>query len=39
MLLRAYQPDIRAWIDAHGGLTPHFIWMRAPEIYRFFRRC
>lgn len=38
-LWNAYQPDIRAWIDAHGGLQAGFIWMRAPDIYRFFKSC
>jgi len=22
-----------------GGLTPEFIWMRAPDTYRFFKKC
>jgi hypothetical protein len=39
LLLAAYSSDIMAWIDAHGGLTPAFIWMRAPDIYKFFKRC
>lgn len=38
-LWNAYQPDIRAWIKAHGGLTHDFIWMRAPDIFRHFRKC
>jgi hypothetical protein len=38
-LWSGYPADIRAWIDAHGGLQRDFLWMRAPEIYRFFRRC
>jgi hypothetical protein len=38
-LWRAYQSDIRAWINAHGGLTPSFIWMRAPDIFRYFHKC
>ena len=38
-LWNAYQADIRAWINARGGLTKEFIWMRAPDIYRFFRKC
>lgn len=38
-LWAAYQPDIRAWITQHGGLKPDFMWMRAPDIYRFFKRC
>jgi hypothetical protein len=39
ILRGAYQPDIRAWIQQHGGLTADFIWMRAPDIYRFFKKC
>lgn len=38
-LWNAYQSDIRAWITAHGGLTHEFIWMRAPDIFRYFRKC
>ena len=38
-LWNAYQPDIRAWINAHGGLTHEFIWMRAPDIFRYFKKC
>jgi hypothetical protein len=39
MLWAAYQPDIRAWINQHGGLTHDFIWMRAPDVYRYFKKC
>jgi hypothetical protein len=35
----AYAPDIRAWIKAHGGLTHSFIWMGAPDTYRYFHKC
>jgi hypothetical protein len=35
----AYAPDIRAWIARHGGLTENFIWMRAPDTYRYFKKC
>ncbi|ADP69731.1 hypothetical protein Rvan_0449 [Rhodomicrobium vannielii ATCC 17100] len=39
-ILRAgYAPDIMGWINRHGGLTPDFIWMSAPDTYRFFRKC
>ncbi|MFZ0844714.1 MAG: hypothetical protein WAM62_02910 [Pseudolabrys sp.] len=38
-LWAAYQGDIRAWINAHGGLTHEFIWMRAPDTYRYFKNC
>jgi hypothetical protein len=39
MLWAAYQADIRGWINAHGGLRKDFIWMGAPDIFRYFRRC
>jgi hypothetical protein len=38
-LWNAYQPDIRAWINRHGGLTHTFIWMRAPDVFHYFKRC
>ena len=38
-LWNAYQPDIQAWIQAHGGLQTDFIWMRAPDIYQYFKSC
>jgi hypothetical protein len=38
-LWNGYPGDIKAWIDAHGGLTDEFIWMRAPDVYRYFKRC
>ena len=38
-LWNAYQADIRAWINARGGLTKEFIWMRAPDTYKYFRKC
>ena len=39
LLRAAYSSDIMGWIDAHGGLQPSFIWMRAPDTYKFFKRC
>jgi len=38
-LWAAYPEDIRGWINAHGGLTPTLMWMQAPDIFRYFRRC
>jgi len=38
-LRRAYSSDITSWINAHGGLTQDFIWMRAPDTYRYFKKC
>jgi len=34
-----YPGDVKAWINAHGGLTHEFIWMRAPDVYRYFKHC
>ena len=35
----AYPSDIRQWISQHGGLTDQMIWLQAPTIYRYFRKC
>ena len=34
-----YPADIKGWIRAHGGLTVDLKWMRAPDTYRYFRKC
>jgi hypothetical protein len=39
ILWNAYSADIQARINQHGGLTSQFIWMRAPDTYRFFHKC
>jgi hypothetical protein len=38
-LWSAYPPDIRQWISQHGGLSGQMIWLQAPAIYRYFRKC
>ena len=38
-LWRAYPDAIRDWIVQHGGLTYELLWLQAPDIYRFFRKC
>lgn len=38
-LWAGYSPGIRGWINARGGLTPEFKWMRAPDTYKFFKKC
>jgi hypothetical protein len=38
-LWNGYPADIKTWINQHGGLTHSFIWMGAPDVFRFFRRC
>jgi hypothetical protein len=39
LLWRSYQGDIKGWINARGGLTPDFKWMRAPDTYKYFKKC
>jgi hypothetical protein len=42
LLWNGYPADVRGWITRHGGLPPPrttLIWLRAPETYRFWRRC
>ena len=38
-LWNSYQADLRTWINQHGGLKKDFIWLRAPDIVRFFKKC
>ena len=38
-LWNAYDSDIKAWINARGGLTADFKWMRAPDTYKYFKKC
>jgi hypothetical protein len=38
-LWKDYPPDIQAWITKNGGLTYSLMWLQAPEIYHFFKRC
>jgi len=34
-----YPADIKGWINAHGGLQTDLSWMRAPDTYRYFKKC
>jgi hypothetical protein len=38
-LWKDYPPDIQAWITQKGGLTYSLLWLQAPEIYKFFKKC
>jgi hypothetical protein len=38
-LWSAYPADIKAWINRHGGLHRDFVWMGAPDVFRYFRKC
>jgi hypothetical protein len=39
LLRQLYPPYIKSWINSRGGLTIDFKWMRAPDTYRYFRKC
>ena len=39
LLRQLYPGYIKGWISSHGGLTVDFKWMRAPDTYRYFRKC
>ena len=39
LIMRLYPPDIRAWISQHGGLTPHLIMMRGPDLAALYPSC
>jgi hypothetical protein len=38
-LWKDYPPDIQAWITQKGGLSYQLLWLQAPDIYRFFKKC
>ena len=38
-LWKNYPPDIQAWITKNGGLSYSLMWLQAPDIYKFFRKC
>ena len=39
LVMRLYPPEIRAWINQHGGLTPHLITMRGPDLAALYPSC
>ena len=39
ILWSGYAGDVKAWINAHGGLQKDFVCMRAPDIFRYFKKC
>ena len=38
-LWSGYAADIKAWINARGGLQKEFVWMGAPDVFRYFKKC
>jgi hypothetical protein len=39
VVMRLYPPEIRSWIERHGGLTPRIIIMRGPELTALYGTC
>jgi hypothetical protein len=37
--MRLYPPEIRAWINQHGGLTPQLITMRGRDLAALYPPC
>ena len=34
-----YPPEIRSWIERHGGLSPHILAMRGKELTTLYDTC
>lgn len=39
LVMRLYPPEIRSWINRHGGLTPQLITLRGRELSALYRSC
>ena len=39
LVMRLYPPEIRAWINRHGGLTPQLMMMRGRELAALYPPC
>jgi hypothetical protein len=39
MLYSMYPSQIRRWIAARGGLTPHMIFLRGKQLYAMYKPC
>jgi hypothetical protein len=39
LVMRLYPPEIRAWIDRHGGLTPRLIVLHGRELAALYHKC
>ncbi len=39
LVMRLYPPEIRRWIERHGGLTPHIIQLRGRELKSLYQTC
>jgi len=39
LVMRIYPPQIRSWIERHGGLTPRLIGLRGRELAALYNTC
>jgi hypothetical protein len=39
VIMRLYPPEIRDWIERHGGLTPHIMALRGKELSALYDTC
>jgi hypothetical protein len=39
VVMRLYPPEIRHWIERHGGLTPHMIQLRGRQLTSMYQTC
>jgi hypothetical protein len=39
LVMKLYPPEIRRWINAHGGLTPHLIALRGRQLAALYHTC
>jgi hypothetical protein len=39
LVMRMYPPEIRHWIERHGGLTPHMLQLRGRQLTSLYRTC
>jgi len=39
VVMGLYPPEIRRWIERHGGLTPHIIQLRGRDLTSLYQTC
>jgi hypothetical protein len=39
LVMSLYPPEIRHWIERHGGLRPRIIQLRGPELAALYSTC
>jgi len=39
LVMHLYPPEIRHWIERHGGLTPHMIQLRGRQLAALYQTC